>query len=651
VIEALAVAVDSLAVEVVTLDGARSETRIFLHAASERHLGPETLAERIDGRASQFLPCEVGGHLELVNLEHVAYIGCPPDLPELASLDELASFRAGATLELASGERLARRAPLSAPGGEQPHLRPPQLRRAVPAAHHGRPQLLRQPQRHRAGSNGGLPMPVIDQLLQVMHDRGGAQGALVLEPGREARLRSGTAERALTRSPLDAATIQGLLREVAPGPVNGGNGATDRIEFRYPLGRLEFLVSAVGSPTGWSVSARTSEPSSAPGGAAVIAPPAARPGRPQPGTDDNRQNAAPAVVVNGSGGAAAPGTTGTTANSASPTQPSIAAAAPVPPAAAGPALAEPALVATAGPVDADLHVLPAISRLLADLVTAKGSDLHLGAQQAPRWRVDGDLKVIAGFAPPTPEQLKELLWAITPERNRVEFEARNDTDFAYELPGNGRFRVNLFRDRLGAGAVMRQIPEKIPTADELGLSEAVRNLAHLSKGLVLVTGPTGSGKSTTLAAMIDLINRTRRPHHHHRGPGRVRAPVEASCLVHQREVARAHRLVQAGAAAALREDPDVVLVGEMRDLETMAIAIETAETGHLVFGTLHTTTAISTVERLVDQFPGDRQAADPNDAGRFSLKAVIAQTLLKKVGGGRVAAQEILLGSRRRSRT
>jgi twitching motility protein PilT len=487
-------------------------------------------------------------------------------------------------------------------------------------------------------------MPVIDQLLQAAHDRGGAQGALVLAPGREARLRSGAAERALTRSPLDAATIQRMLREVAPGPVNGGLGATERIEFRYPLGNLEFLVLAVGGAAGWSVSARTSEPSPVSAGAAAIAAPAARPGRPQPGSHDHGPQPAPALVVNGSGDAAGHETTATTAKAAASVQPAIAMASPVPPAAMGPVLVEPAPVAIAGPANAGVHPLPAISRLLADLVTAKGSDLHLGAQQAPRWRVDGDLKVIAGYAPPTPERLAELLWAITPERNRVEFEARNDTDFAYELPGNGRFRVNLFRDRLGAGAVMRQIPEKIPTADELGLSEAVRNLSHLSKGLVLVTGPTGSGKSTTLAAIVDLINRTRNDH-----IITIEDPVEfvhpsRQCLVNQREVHVHTDSFKQALRAALREDPDVVLVGELRDLETISIAIETAETGHLVFGTLHTTTAISTVERLVDQFPGDRQGqirmmlAD-------SLKAVIAQTLLKKVGGGRIAAQEILLGS------
>jgi twitching motility protein PilT len=293
---------------------------------------------------------------------------------------------------------------------------------------------------------------------------------------------------------------------------------------------------------------------------------------------------------------------------------------------------------------AEARPLPAIAELLAMLVEARGSDLHLSSRQQPRWRIDGDLTAVPGYAAPAPEALQKLLWEITPERNRRELEERNDTDFAHEIPGLARFRVNLFRDRLGPGAVLRQIPEKIPTADDLGLPTSVRELAMLAKGLVLVTGPTGSGKSTTLAAIVDLINRTRHDH-----IITIEDPVEfvhpsRRCLVNQREVNVHTSSFKQALRAALREDPDIVLVGEMRDLETISIALETAETGHLVFGTLHTTTAISTVERVVDQFPGDRQEqvrmmlAD-------SLKAVIAQTLLKRIGGGRVAAQEILLAT------
>ena len=205
--------------------------------------------------------------------------------------------------------------------------------------------------------------------------------------------------------------------------------------------------------------------------------------------------------------------------------------------------------------------------------------------------------------------------------------------------------MNLFRDRNGVGAVLRQIPERIPSADDLGLPPAVRRLAHLPKGLVLVTGPTGSGKSTTLAALLDLVNRTRPDH-----VITIEDPIEfvhpsKRCMVNQRQVGEHTRSFARALRAALREDPDVVLVGEMRDLETTSIAIETAETGHLVFGTLHTTSAVGTIERLVNQFPADRQEqvrlmlAD-------SLRAVVSQILLKRVGGGRVAAQEILVVNR-----
>jgi len=240
------------------------------------------------------------------------------------------------------------------------------------------------------------------------------------------------------------------------------------------------------------------------------------------------------------------------------------------------------------------------------------------------------------------DAVEKLLGPIFPEKNRTEFMERHDTDFAYEIPGVARFRVNVFRDRHGVGAVFRQIPIEILTAKQLNLPDAVVRLGDLSKGLVLVTGPTGSGKSTTLAAIVDYVNETRTDH-----IITIEDPVEfvhrnKKCLVNQREIGSHTRSFKDALRAALREDPDIVLVGEMRDLETIAIAIETAETGHLVFGTLHTTTAMSTVDRIVDQFPADRQQqirvmlAD-------SLKGVVAQTLLRKIGGGRVAALEILL--------
>jgi twitching motility protein PilT len=229
-----------------------------------------------------------------------------------------------------------------------------------------------------------------------------------------------------------------------------------------------------------------------------------------------------------------------------------------------------------------------------------------------------------------------------PQANLKEFIEKRDTDFAYEIEGLGRFRSNIFMDHRGIGAVFRIIPSKILTASDLGLPKAIRNLSTLSKGLVLVTGPTGSGKSTTLCAIIDQINSTRDEH-----IITIEDPIEfvhpnKRCLINQREVGVHTKSFKSALRAALREDPDIVLVGELRDQETAAIAIETAETGHLVFGTLHTSTAISTVDRLIDQFPGERQ----NQVRMMlsnSLKAVISQTLLRKRTGGRVAAQEILL--------
>jgi twitching motility protein PilT len=219
---------------------------------------------------------------------------------------------------------------------------------------------------------------------------------------------------------------------------------------------------------------------------------------------------------------------------------------------------------------------------------------------------------------------------------------RHDTDFAYEVADLARFRCNVFADRKGPGAVFRVIPSKILTAEQLALSPHILQLCQLNKGLVLVTGPTGSGKSTTLCAMIDHINRTRQDH-----IITIEDPIEfvhgnQKCLINQREVHTHTDSFKHALRAALREDPDIILVGEMRDLETVAIAIETAETGHLVFGTLHTTTAASTVDRIIDQFPSDRQAQIRIMLSE-SLRGVIAQTLCRKIGGGRVAALEVLI--------
>ncbi len=277
------------------------------------------------------------------------------------------------------------------------------------------------------------------------------------------------------------------------------------------------------------------------------------------------------------------------------------------------------------------------------LVASKSSDLHLRVGEPPIFRTHGVMNR-QSTAPLAAGHLEVMLLAIMPERNRVEWRETGDTDFAYEISGVARFRVNAGRDRKGPIAVFRVIPAQLVTADQLGLSKEVQHLCYLTKGLVLVTGPTGSGKSTTLCAMVDLINRTRSDH-----IITVEDPIEfvhenKKCIVTQRQVGVHTDTFRSALRAALREDPDILLVGEMRDLETVAIAIETAETGHLVFGTLHTTTAPSTLDRIIDQFPGDRQSQIRVMLSE-SLKGVIAQTLCKRIAGGRVAAREILLAT------
>jgi twitching motility protein PilT len=290
---------------------------------------------------------------------------------------------------------------------------------------------------------------------------------------------------------------------------------------------------------------------------------------------------------------------------------------------------------------ADVAVTAVVDRLLLTMLEMGASDLHLSTDCPPRVRVHGKMTLLRGAETRNEHVLLEQLFEITPERNRLEFEARNDTDFAHSIPGVSRFRANLFRDRRGPGAVFRAIPFEILTPDQLGLPPQVLELCYLTKGLVLVTGPTGSGKSTTLASLIDHVNQNRTDH-----VITIEDPIEfvhenKKCLVNQREVHSHTDSFKDALRAALREDPDIVLVGEMRDLETIAIAVETAETGHLVFGTLHTTTAPSTIDRIIDQFPADRQD-QIRQMLSTSLKGVIAQTLCPKIGGGRVAAYEIL---------
>ena len=287
---------------------------------------------------------------------------------------------------------------------------------------------------------------------------------------------------------------------------------------------------------------------------------------------------------------------------------------------------------------------PRLDALLRRMVAEGCSDVHLSGGQKPRWRIDGEMKEIGDTAALAHNEVLELLTPIMDDRARKGFDEDNDVDFAYAIAGVARFRVNVFRDKGGVGSVMRQIPAKILTFEQLNLPPVVGRMCDNPKGLVLVTGPTGSGKSTTLAAMVDYINKSRRQH-----IITLEDPIEfvhtsALCLVNQREVYAHTKSFARALRAALREDPDIVLVGEMRDLETIQLALETANTGHLVFGTLHTSTAISTVDRIIDVFMPEQQSQVRSVLSE-TLKGVVAQALCKKIGGGRVAALETLVVS------
>ena len=285
-----------------------------------------------------------------------------------------------------------------------------------------------------------------------------------------------------------------------------------------------------------------------------------------------------------------------------------------------------------------------IDEFLRVMVEQGGSDLHLTTGSVPVMRVDGHMQRIE-HRQLTAKDMERLVYEIMEEEWRTRFLDDMDIDFAYEIPDLSRFRVNIFNQRNGLGAVMRTIPTDILTADQLGLPEAVRKMCMLTKGLVLVTGPTGCGKSTTLAAMVDLINETRADH-----ILTIEDPIEfvhanKKCLVNQREVGTNTKSFANALRAALREDPDVILVGEMRDRETIELGIRAAETGHLVFGTLHTNSAPKTVDRIIDVFPAD-QHKQIRAMLAESIKGVISQVLLRRKGGaGRCAAQEIMVGT------
>ena len=414
---------------------------------------------------------------------------------------------------------------------------------------------------------------------------------LVFESGFGIRLKTSQGLAPIVKQPLTTPQIVAAFAEIVPDDLKPGFPSEGATQFHYlaPAGPVSIRFEKNGNAVKVAVTIRS--------GAGMAEEP--HPAPPISSTSPTVSFAAPAPA-------------------ASPTRPRI--------------------------VDAQTGDAAQAMKRLLDVMLEKGaSDLHLSSENPPMLRLDGDMVPIAGQQELSPEHLKEMLWSIAPPKNKEQWQQSKDTDFAHETSA-ARFRVNVFEDRKGIGAVLRQIPNTIRTAEEMGLSQPILDLAFLPKGLVLVTGPTGSGKSTTLAALIDFVNRNREDH-----IITIEDPIEfvhpnKKCLVNQREVGVNTLSFKQALRAALREDPDIVLVGELRDLETIAIAIETAETGHLVFGTLHTNTAPSTVDRIIDQFPTDRQEQIRMMLSE-SLKGVISQTLCKKIGGGRVAAQEVLLCS------
>lgn len=283
-----------------------------------------------------------------------------------------------------------------------------------------------------------------------------------------------------------------------------------------------------------------------------------------------------------------------------------------------------------------------INELLAFSVQNGASDLHLTAGLPPIIRVDGEMRKL-NVDDLDHKAVHALIYDIMNDRQRKEYEEKLEVDFSFEIPELSRFRVNAFNQNRGAAAVLRTIPSKILTLDDLGAPEIFKRIINQPTGIILVTGATGSGKSTTLAAMIDYINSHKREH-----ILTIEDPIEfvhqnKMCVLNQREVHRDTHSFNAALRSALREDPDVILVGELRDLETIRLAISAAETGHLVFGTLHTNSAPKTIDRIIDVFPAAEKSMIRSMLSE-SLRAVISQTLLKKVGGGRVAAHEIMLG-------
>ena len=458
-------------------------------------------------------------------------------------------------------------------------------------------------------------MPQIDKLLSVMTTQ--RASALRLNEHELAELDIAGVARPVTKTALTSAQVVLLVREIAPAEAAAQLDAGRPATFDYVSPDGAFRVEATRAGDRWRATITIDErrerqrlnghipngvPEFNPAMAAAETPAAPRPAA--PATAAPVASAAPAPV-----------------------------ASPAPPAASD----GDAIVAFAG----SDRARAALDDLLRNMVERGASDLHLRCGEPPIVRLHGEMTRLEGAVLDAPA-LDAMVRSIMPERNRREYQDTNDTDYAYELAGVARFRANALKDRLGPAAVFRQIPATVVTVEQMGISPEVQKLCQLTKGLVLVTGPTGSGKSTTLCSLIDLVNRSRSDH-----VLTIEDPIEfvhpnKKCVITQRQVGVHTNSFKSALRAALREDPDIILVGELRDLETVAIAIETAETGHLVFGTLHTTTAAGTIDRIIDQFPADRQEQIRVMLAE-SLKGVISQTLCRKIGGGRVAAREILL--------
>jgi len=284
-----------------------------------------------------------------------------------------------------------------------------------------------------------------------------------------------------------------------------------------------------------------------------------------------------------------------------------------------------------------------IAELLAFAVKNKSSDLHMSSGLPPMIRVDGDLRRL-NLPALDNQQLVELLYSTMSDHQRRDFEANLEVDFSYAVPGLARFRVNCFHNDRGVGGAFRTIPVAVWTLEDIGAPPSFKDIINVPRGLVLVTGPTGSGKTTTLAAMIDHINDHVAGH-----ILTIEDPIEfvhtsRKCLINQREVHRDTHGFNQALRSALREDPDIILVGEMRDIETIRLALTAAETGHLVFATLHTSSAAKTIDRIIDVFPAGEKSMVRSMLSE-SLRAVIAQTLMKRIGGGRIAAHEIMLAT------